>query len=133
MTRESDNSNDFKDRCAYFVAKGRRCRLPAGPGSSMFCPQHAPFGSQNPDTIDLSPALLGHLSGLRNPEDMQEVLGRIFFLLAEGRITTKRAAVLTYIVQQLLRTLPAIDRQQKAAEEAEPQGLVLDIPRRKRA
>lgn len=118
MNPEAANSPVINARCAFLFPKGRRCRLPAAPQSSPFCAQHASFAPQDLDSIDVSAALLGRLSMLDNASDMQSVLGKIFLLLAQGRLTTKRAAVLTYIVQQLLRTLPAIDREDQPIEDA---------------
>ena len=131
MNPESDNSLVFNARCAFLFPKGRRCRLPAAPHSLPYCPEHAPFAAQNPDTIDFSSALLGKLRDLQSPEDLRHVLGRIFLLTAQGRLTTKRAAVLTYNLQQQLHALTAIDRRERAAQDREPE-IIFDLPRPKR-
>ena len=111
-TIHSDDPSLHQSHCAHTHPSGRRCRMPAAPGSFPFCLQHAAFRPDDPDSLNLVPDLVGKRRKLTSASQMQRALGKLFLLLAEGRITPKRASVLTYIVQQLLRTLPEIEREQ---------------------
>jgi hypothetical protein len=116
------------DRCQHRTFSGRCCRLPRTAPTSQFCAQHAPAPELDLDSVDLSPVLLGKIKKLTKARHMQRVLSNLFLLLAQGRITTKRASVLTYIVQQLLHTLPALDREINGNPNDVPQ-IIVDIPR----
>jgi hypothetical protein len=58
---------------------------------------------------------------------MQMTLSKLFILLAQNRVTSKKASVLTYIIQQLLRTLPAIDREVNGDDGHV--NIIMDMPR----
>jgi len=45
----------------------------------------------------------------QNAQGINHSLGALYTLLAQGRISPRRASVLAYISNLLLRTLPAID------------------------
>jgi hypothetical protein len=45
----------------------------------------------------------------QNAQGINHSLGALYTLLAQGRISARRASVLAYISNLLLRTLPAID------------------------
>jgi hypothetical protein len=47
----------------------------------------------------------------------------------QDRVSLKKASVLTYILQQLLRTLTAIERQNQYLDENQPTTIILDVPR----
>jgi hypothetical protein len=103
-------------RCQHRTPAGRRCRFNVSDPSSSYCPSHSGFYLEDPAAADLAPALLGDCTEINTAQDMKRVLGKIFLLLAQNRISIKKAATLTYIIQQLLRTLPAIEH------ELEPKG-----------
>ncbi|GAC1619822.1 MAG: hypothetical protein NVS9B13_09520 [Candidatus Acidiferrum sp.] len=130
MTPESANpciDNDLS-LCQYRYASRRRCRLPVTPLSAPFCHQHSAFRPDDPDSINLAPTLLGDLTEIDTAQDMKHVLGKLFLLLAQNRISTKKAATLTYILQQLLRTLPAIEHELNPSGD-DPTEIVIDVPR----
>jgi hypothetical protein len=98
-------------RCLFQYPRGR-CRLPAV--ASGFCPQHSQIPEPH-DTDDLTPELFGKmpdglLPPLRTPLDVNDFLARVVVLLAEGRITPRRASVLTYAASLLLRAAIFIDQ-----------------------
>jgi hypothetical protein len=115
MNSQSTNSSITVElsRCQHHFYSGRRCRMPATSAEIPFCAQHSALHPDDLDSIDICPDLLGSAREINNPTDMQIVLTRILVLLAQNRITTQKAAVMTYIVQQLLRTLPAIEQERK--------------------
>ena len=109
-------------RCAFTSLNGRRCRMLATSLDALFCPHHAYLRLDDPDSINLAPLLLGKLKELNSACDIQRVLSNLFILLAQNRISTKRAAVLTYMLQNLIRTLPAVAQE---LEDIPPQ-IILD-------
>ena len=112
-------------RCAFTSINGRRCRMLATSLDALFCPHHAYLRLDDPDSINLAPLLLGKLKELNSACDIQQVLSNLFILTAQNRISTKRAAVLTYMLQNLIRTLPAIAQELKDI----PPQLIFDTPR----
>jgi hypothetical protein len=98
-------------RCQHRTPAGRRCRFTVKDQSSSYCPSHSGHYLEDPAAADLAPALLGDCTEINTAQDMKRVLGKIFLLLAQNRISVKKAATLTYIIQQLLRTLPAIEKE----------------------
>jgi len=116
-------------RCRHYTFTGRRCRLaPLDPVSGL-CFRH--IGRQfQPSDEDLSSAFLGLLSGFDSPSRIHAFLTQVTVLLVQNRVSTRRAAVLTYLGQTLLRTLPAIELELNPPEE-EPQ-ITFDLPRPKR-
>jgi hypothetical protein len=86
-------------RCIFRYPRGR-CKLPAISPQSSYCLQHASAAEPH-DTDDLSMDLFGEapltkLPALHTPEEISDFLTRVIVLLAQGRITPRRATVLTY-------------------------------------
>jgi hypothetical protein len=74
--------------------------------------------------------LIADLKEFRSAIPINEFLARLLLLLAENKISARRAAVLAYITNQLLRTLPAIDRELNPTEDPdESTQLIFDAPR----
>ena len=95
-------------RCEHFTPNGRQCRsLPAS--TSALCPRHAAAQDYS-DTIDHSAVLTRFSRGFQTVEGINFALGDLFVLLAQGRISPRRAAVLTYMASLMLRTLPAMHK-----------------------
>lgn len=96
------------NRCHYRYANGKRCRLPSSKPHSGFCSHH--FCLSNPssspesynDSQDLSSDLLPELSQVSRAIDLRQFLVRLLALVTQGRISPRRAAVLSYIANQLL-------------------------------
>ncbi len=104
-------------RCTYRFANGKRCRLSGSNIDSAFCPSHASL-PENPD-----------LKEFRSAIPINDFLARLLLLLAENKISPRRAAVLAYITNQLLRTLPAIDRELNPKEDPnQPPEIICDMP-----
>ncbi len=103
-------SLDDSNRCQYRYGNGKRCRLPISKPHSRFCSHH--FGLSNStsspescrDSQDLSPDLLPELSQLSRAIDLRQFLVRLLALVTQGRISPRRAAVLSYITNQLLHS-----------------------------
>jgi len=65
----------------------------------------------------------------RSAIPINDFLARLLLLLAENKISPRRAAVLAYITNQLLRTLPAIGRElNPTADPNAPAQIIFDMP-----
>jgi hypothetical protein len=113
-------------RCVHRFPNGRRCRLYTTNGNPNFCPAHAPLPTNQPDTArhasEIASTLTANLDDFTSAAQINDFLSRL--LLAQDKISTRRAAVLAYITNQLLRTLPAIAKE----ENAEPTAIIFDMP-----
>jgi hypothetical protein len=99
-------------KCSHFTARGRRCRLRAL--RSGLCFRHAALQIQpaQPVDVDLSADFLIQLDDLQSADQINQFLAKLLILVVQNRISARRAAVLAYITNQLLRTLPAIAKEE---------------------
>jgi hypothetical protein len=105
-------------RCEHLTRSGRRCRLTA-PAGSKSCVRHAAI-PQNPDQDDLTAMLTSGLEKFDSPAAINQFLSRLLLLLAQDRISPRRAAVLAYITNQILRTVSAMELEAAAKDSAKP-------------
>src|SRR2546423_15694996 len=96
-------------RCRHFTLPGRQCCSLAVDTTSSLCARHA-AAQEHSDTVDHSAVLTRFSSGFQTVEGINFALGDLFVLLAQGRISPRRAAVLTYMASLMLRTLPAMHK-----------------------
>ena len=118
-------------RCQNRTPAGRRCHMPAANIDTPFCFQHARAHQKQKDAADLAASLTGQLTEFTSASDINQVLSNLLILLSQNRISPRRAAVLAYITNQLLRTLPAIQEELEAQspEDAAAPVLIMDVPR----
>ena len=101
--------NDSK-RCQYRYANNKRCRLPGSKPHLGFCPHHFnlsnhPASSQSfNDSEDLSSYLLPELGRFNSAVNLKQFLARLLALVAKGRVSPRRAAVLSYLANQLIHS-----------------------------
>ncbi len=103
-------SRDDSNRCQYRYANGKRCRLSGSKPHFGFCSHH--FCLSNPgaspesysDSQDLSSDLLPELSEFSSAINVNQFLARLLVLVTQGRISPRRAAVLSYITNQLIHS-----------------------------
>lgn len=140
LTRMPYNSPDKEDstpnkplpRCSDISRTGKHCRYLAISWGNPFCKTHA----KPPDPAD--PLLCSELTDImevvshnfQTPAAMNSILYTIFFALAEGRITERRAGVMCYIIQTVLHTQRAITLQRKNEEKAAAERLAKEPWRR---
>src|SRR5260370_4561229 len=112
MNEQSVNSSSTNDlsRCQHRTRTGRRCRHAISNAAPGLCSKHVTSRQVRFEESDLSVTLLGQLTELKSASDLNQVLSNLFRLLSQDRIAARRAAVLAYIANLLLRTLPAIAR-----------------------
>jgi len=111
-------------RCHRRTRHGHQCRLrPLSPGGLCF--RHASLQSQvkQPMDIDLSGDFAAQLAELKSAEQINDFLGKLLILVVQNRISVRRAAVLAYITNQLLRTVSIMNKE----NEDETQ-IICDIP-----
>jgi hypothetical protein len=78
--------------------------------SATLCFYHARQAMpQVPDTVDLLQSLTQPPARFHNPQAITDALASLFSLVAQGRISPRRATALAYIANLLLRNLPAPD------------------------
>jgi hypothetical protein len=119
ITTASSNAanSDAKDanRCSFRFPNGSRCRLSVLDTSTHLCFNHAKLQLQQRDLANLLDELFPGLPGNELPDLTQAsqlnlLLSRIVVLLAEGRISPRRAAVMTFASSLLLRSVVVMDR-----------------------
>jgi len=116
-------------RCVHFYPNGRRCRLSATNLNSHFCPAHTRLPQNLPDPAEIASTLTANLDDFTSAAQINDFLSRLLLLLAQVKISTRRAAVLAYITNQLLRTLPAIDRELNPKQDPNaPVEIIVDMP-----
>jgi len=121
---------DEPTRCQYHYSNGKRCRFPGSPSQSGFCSRHFRLADAFPqppsDATDLSADLLPEPSEFSLAEDIRLFLARLLVQVTTGRISSRRAAVLAFITNQLLHSHRAI--QKEAQADPQPQRVILDMP-----
>src|SRR5437867_1914835 len=124
MNQKHANSNSTNDssRCGHRFINGTRCRLLVPNAESLFCRTHAQLPEHEHAPVDLSATLTAGLTEFKSAVPINDFLSRLLHLQAEDRISPRRAAVMAYTCNLLLRTLPAID-----AEENGSQGTWLEV------
>jgi len=100
-------------RCAHRDSSGRQCRLLVSDAHSRLCPQHHAEQKQK-ESADYSDVLCNFSQGFQTAQGINNSLRNLYWLAAQNRISTRRAKVLAYICNLLLRTLPAIDADRAA-------------------
>jgi len=115
-------------RCQHRTLSGRQCRARSSDAASRLCPRHD--STENKREPDLAATLTAGLGEFTSPAPINDFLSRLLLLLAQNRISPRRAAVLAYITNQLLRTVSAME---KEAEDNDPKNapvkIIWDIPR----
>jgi len=111
-------------RCYRRTRHGHQCRLrPLSPGGLCF--RHASLQSQvqQPVDVDLSADFAAQLAELKSAEQISDFLGKLLVLVVQNRISVRRAAVLAYITNHLLRTVSIMNKE----SEDNPQ-IIFDMP-----
>jgi hypothetical protein len=105
-------SRDDSNRCQYRYVNGKRCRLSGSKPHFGLCSQHFRLANPGPserwqnDSEDLSSELLPELCQPGSATRIDQFLSRLLTLVTQGRISPRRAAVLSYITNQLLHSHP---------------------------
>lgn len=129
MNEQITNSIPTNDlpRCQHRTPTGRRCRHAVSGVAAGFCSKHSISHPIRLEEGDLSAILTAGLTEFKSAAPINEFLSRLLHLEAEDRIHPRRAAVMAYTCNLLLRTLPAIVRENHPQSGDEPQ-IIIDIP-----
>ncbi len=109
-------------RCSYRSPAGRQCQRLASEAQSGLCPQHRAEQNQV-QAADHYLHLTRRFHDFQTAQGINHSLHNLYELLAQNRISTRRAAVLSYISSLLLRTLPQIDADNAAGIKFPPKML----------
>ncbi len=140
MSHTSTNSNSVNESpilaawsdsgCKHHTRKGR-CRMPiADPGTGL-CSDHARRRSKRDEASNLAAELVAGLSEFKSAVPINDFLSRLLRFQAHDRIHPRRAAVMAYTCNLLLRTLPAIEHELRPDDQDEPR-IIIDLPRPRR-
>src|SRR3981081_666671 len=93
------NAADPTQLCQFSFSDGRQCRMFRHQSHASFCLVHAREEQQvlAEDEIGQKPESIP--GQFRTPTDINPVLGKLFNLVANGRIPARRAENLTYLAQ----------------------------------
>jgi hypothetical protein len=94
-------------RCRHRTPSGRRCERQSSLVNYGFCAAHAHEGQKfrDADATAIAAELLGPESNFGDPAVVNQVLGKLFTLVAQGRIPVSTAALLAQIGQLLVQGL----------------------------
>ncbi len=125
MNQQTANSNPINEpaRCQRRSPSGRRCKSLVTDASSGLCFDHARLQQHAREAADLSSDLLGEVREFKSASEIQGFLAKLLCLLAQNRVATKRAAVMAYITNQLLRALTAIQQEANTKDTT----IIIDI------
>ncbi len=107
--QEDNTDRPTGNRCRYRTPTGRRCRAKRSSPSSPFCAHHRAMAKKAPlDDIaaDLTARLKDIRASMQSAEGVHNLLAELYVLLAQDRVSPRRAAVMAYLSSLLLRTLP---------------------------
>ncbi len=122
-------TNSTPLHCQHRATSGRRfCRMAISDTDSGLCSKHAALLQKDLDQADLAAVLIGDIQEFRSAADINHSLGELYKLQARNKITPRRAAVMAYTANLLLRTLPAIAHETNPQPD-EPQQFIFDMPR----
>ena len=94
-------------RCTHTYPSGRRCRSSASSLESPYCPRHLP-------KEDPAASLVRDLDQFRSAADVTVFLSRLLGCLSRGKISTRRAAVLSYVSISLMHALRSLQRENES-------------------
>jgi hypothetical protein len=101
MTQPASTSvNTNTSRCQFRFANRKRCRMSTR-NYDNFCPPHAKAHQIEATATELT----ANLDKFKSVAELHDFLSRLLLLLAQNKISPRRAAVLAYITNQLLRTI----------------------------
>jgi hypothetical protein len=94
-------------RCRHKTASGRRCERQPASANYGFCPLHASEGQRfrDAEAAAIASELFGPESNFGDATVVNQVLGKLFTLVAQGRIPVSTAALLAQIGQLLIQGL----------------------------
>ena len=112
--------------CAFRAPSGRYCRMPIADRDSGLCYRHA-FNQKKQASADLLQRLTTDCDEFTTAIGIHNSLSELYKLLAADLITARRAAVLAYIANLLLRTIPIVHSELNPDSADEPVHIDVDL------
>jgi hypothetical protein len=100
-------------RCHHRFANATRCRMPALAPGRNYCPLHADL-IENESGADAAEELMKGIEVMNSADHVRVVLSRLIELVAENRITPRRASIISLICGQVLRSLASLEAEVQA-------------------
>ena len=100
-----------ENRCQHTTLDGRRCRMSRLNDHPSLCFDHWQREQQLLHAERVGSELLGSFDEFKTATAVNHALGKLFALLAKNRIPTRNAAILAYIGQLLLQSLPSVKKE----------------------
>jgi len=119
-------------RCSHRTASGRQCRNEARDTHSGLCPRHCVRAASRFAHPSVAATLVGQLTEFKSAEAVNDFLSRLLLLLAEDRLSPRRAAVMAYTCNLLLHSLRAMDLEARVNGDEPEQKIIFDLVRPKR-
>jgi hypothetical protein len=115
------------NRCQFETADGRRCRMFRHNGHPSLCLFHARDEMQLLESHRLGAELSATLTGqFMTATDINFVLGKLFTATAQNRIPPRNAAILAYIGQLMLHSVPGVKNEYPFVYKYESWNRMLD-------
>jgi hypothetical protein len=111
MTNQKSDT-DVSARCQFHFSDGRCCRMLRSPAHRSFCACHAKQELQLLESQRLGTEISASFHGdFLTATDINHVLGKLFTAVSQDRIPLRKAAVLTYMGQVMLSSLPHVKKE----------------------
>lgn len=103
------------ERCRARNRDRSQCRLHVQNPATGLCSRHAAQAGNSTDTLQDTVDLSAEIFDAQQPvletaEDINAVISNIVILVAKGRISPRRAAVISYALSLILRSVVILDR-----------------------
>src|SRR6266852_7844253 len=117
MTTKRTTSND-SHLCLFSFSDGRQCRMLRHKDHSTLCIFHARAERQLLASEKLGREIASPPSGeYLTAVDVNHVLGKLFAAVAQNRLPVRNAAILAYLGQLLLHSVPLVKHEIINAED----------------
>ena len=108
----TNSSTAVATRCQFQFSDGRCCRMLRSPHHPSFCAFNARQELQLLESQRLGDEISASLKGdFLTATDINHILGKLFTAVAQDRIPLRKAAILTYMDQVMLSSLPHVKKE----------------------
>ena len=115
------------NRCLYRAPAGRRCRSEAHDLKLGLCPKHASSLPVTKPSADFLQRLTHETDEFTTAMGIHNSISELYKLLAADLISARRAAVLAYIANLLLRTIPIVHSEIDSDSSKDPVHIGVDF------
>jgi hypothetical protein len=102
--------------------------MPVADPFAALCAEHARRQPKRDEVSSLSAELIAGLTEFKSAVPINDFLSRLLRFQAQDCIAPRRAAVMAYTCNLLLRTLPALAHDLNP-QDGEPWRIIIDMPR----